>query len=46
MATRAGFTVTTLRQSDYPPNAKIKLTETKKGKPGEEQSQEHVHDFL
>jgi hypothetical protein len=38
----AGFTVTTLRQSNNPPNTKVQTHQTEKGKTGKEQA----HHFL
>jgi hypothetical protein len=45
---RAVFTVMTLRQSSNRPlpMGNFKLTETKNGETGEEQSQEHAHHCL
>jgi hypothetical protein len=38
--------VMTMRQNSNPPMEKSKLTETKKGETGEEESQEHAQDLL
>ena len=43
---RAGFTVTTLRQSDNPPSGKAPRYQGPKSQTGEKQSQERDHHFL
>jgi hypothetical protein len=43
---RAGFTVMTLRQSNNAPTGKVPTDQDQEDETGEEQSQEHVHNFL